>query len=327
MNNIVLAVDGGNSKTDVVLVDVRGSVLAAIRGPGSSPHMLGLDGSMLVVDGLIDRACAEARVAMTGGPIATFGAWFMAGADLPAEERALKRAVDRLDRASHNTVANDTFAILRAGADEGWGVAVVVGAGVNCVARHPGGRQARFPSLGEITGDWGGGNDLGMAALGAAVRSEDGRGESTTLRHSVARHFGHRRAIDVAVAFHQERYEFNRLRELAPVVVAAAIAGDEAAIAILDRQVDEVVSLSVAAIRRLRMTRLEVPVVLGGSVLAAIPTQFIRRIEAGVQGAAPLATCRVCRDRPVLGAALSALDLAGSDSAAKARVRRAMRSR
>ena len=325
MHDLVLAVDGGNSKTDVALVDTAGSVRASVRGPGSSPHLLGLARSLQVVDDLIVQACVDARVPANGGPIAACGAWFMAGADLPAEERALQRAIDRLGRTPLNTVANDTFAILRAGADEGWGVAVVVGAGVNCVARTPNGRQARFPSLGQITGDWGGGADLGLAALGAAVRSEDGRGDPTTLRQSIADYFGHRRATDVAVAFHQQYYEFNRLRELAPLVVTAASRGDEAAVQILQRQADEVVSLAAAAIRRLRMTRLEVPVVLGGSILAAMPPPFIEGIQHDVQRTAALARCSVCRDRPVLGAALAALDLAGAEKAAATRVRRIMR--
>jgi N-acetylglucosamine kinase-like BadF-type ATPase len=249
----------------------------------------------------------------------------MAGADLPAEERALQRAVDRLGRTPKNTVANDTFAILRAGADEGWGVAVVVGAGVNCVARAADGRQARFPSLGPITGDWGGGADLGMAALGAAVRSEDGREAPTLLRAAVAEHFGLRRAIDVAIALHQDRLHQQRLRELAPLVVTAAQDGDPAAIAILDRQVDEVVALIAAAIRRLRIARLAVPVVLGGSILAALPQRFVDRIQLEVRQTAPLARCAVCRDRPVLGAALAALDLAGADTSARNKVRRALR--
>jgi N-acetylglucosamine kinase-like BadF-type ATPase len=325
-HDLVLAVDGGNSKTDVALVDTAGSVRAAVRGPGSSPHLLGLGRSLRVVDDLIAQACLDAGVPSNGAPIAVCGAWFMAGADLPVEERALRRAIDRLGRTPRNTVANDTFAILRAGADEGWGVAVVVGAGVNCVARSPDGRQARFPSLGQITGDWGGGADLGLAALGAAVRSEDGRGKPTTLRQSIADHFGRRRATDVAVAFHQQEFEFNRLRELAPLVVTAASDGDEAAVQILNRQADEVVSLAVAAMRRLRMTRLEVPVVLGGSILAALPPSFIDGIQQDVQRTAALARCSVCRDRPVLGAALAALDLAGAEKGAATRVRRLMRS-
>ena len=320
-SSAVLAVDGGNSKTDVAIVDICGSVLAAVRGPGSSPHTLGLDGSVQLIDDLIDQACDDAGVSGKGRQIAEFGAWFMAGADLPAEERALQRAVDRLGRAPRNSVANDTFAVLRAGSDEGWGVAVVVGAGINCVGRSASGHRARFPSLGQITGDWGGGSDLGMAALGAAVRSEDGRAEPTRLRDDVADHFQRRRATDVAVALHQNQFGEKRLRELAPIVVAAAEAGDRVAIDILDRQADEVVTWAVAAIRRLRLARLAVPVVLGGSILAALPDRFITRISTGVQRVAPAAHCAVCYDRPVVGAALAALDLAGAGAAANIQVR------
>ena len=316
ITSTVLAVDGGNSKTDVALIDVRGSVLAAVRGPGSSPHMLGLDGSLQLVDDLISRACDDAGIRDEGRKIAEFGAWFMAGADLPAEERALHRAIDRLGRAGQNAVANDTFAILRASAEEGWGVAVVVGAGINCVGRSPDGRKARFASLGRITGDWGGGSDIGMAALGAAVRSEDGRAGATRLRRDVADHFERRRATDVAIALHQHLIHTDRLRELAPIVVTAAVAGDRAAIDILDLQADEVALFACAAIRRLRIARLDVPVVLGGSILAALPATFVDRIQAGIQRVAPTARCAVCYDRPVVGAALAALDLAGAGVAA-----------
>jgi N-acetylglucosamine kinase-like BadF-type ATPase len=315
--SVVLAVDGGNSKTDVALLDTSGSVLAAVRGPGSSPHMLGLEGSMQVVDGLIDQACDRARIRVHDRSIAEVGAWFMAGADLPIEERSLQRAIDQLGRTPRNAVANDTFAILRAGTDDGWGVAVVVGAGINCVGRSPGGRSARFPSLGNISGDWGGGSDIGLAALGAGVRSEDGRAGPTRLRRDVADHFSQRRATDVAIALHQGRYPYNRLSELAPIVVAAASSGDAAAIDIVNRQADEIVAWVGGAIRRLRIARLEVPVVLGGSILAALPAPFVARIQDGVQRIAPAARCVVCSDRPVVGAALAALDLVGADRAAR----------
>src|SRR6476619_3913157 len=88
------------------------------------------------------------------------------------------------------SVGNDTFAVLRAGTERGWGVAVVCGAGINCVGVAPDGRQARFPALGSITGDWGGGYDVGLAAVSAAARSEDGRGARTTLEQAVPAYVG-----------------------------------------------------------------------------------------------------------------------------------------
>ena len=85
---------------------------------------------------------------------------------------------------------NDTFAILRAGLPSGaepCGVAVVCGAGINCVGMTPDGRTARFPAIGKISGDWGGGGGLAEEALFFAARAEDGRGEPTALAAAAAR--------------------------------------------------------------------------------------------------------------------------------------------
>ena len=92
--------------------------------------------------------------------------------------------------AGETLLFNDTFAALRAGTPDGWGVAVICGSGMNAVGRAPDGRVARFAGLGEIAGDRGGGSGLGMWGLGAAVRAVDGRGPATTLSALVPAHFG-----------------------------------------------------------------------------------------------------------------------------------------
>jgi N-acetylglucosamine kinase-like BadF-type ATPase len=325
----VLAVDGGNSKTDVALVREDGTVLAALRGPGSSPHHLGLAGALDVIGGLIDEARRRSGlVAVNGtGARASAAAWFMAGADLPNEEKALAKAVTARGWSERAQVANDTFAILRAGSTAGWGVAVVVGAGVNCVGRSATGATARYLALGAVTGDWGGGLDIGYAALGAAVRAEDGRGPATSLTPMVARHFGRRRASDVSIAIHQRRLDHSVLADLPPVVVAAADGGDAAAIAILRRQATEVVALATGAIRRLRLTSEKVDVVLGGSVLTGGGPHLLRPIRAGITEVVPGARVVVCRVRPIVGAALAALELAGAPPEAERRLRRSLRER
>ena len=245
--------------------------------------LLGLEGSLQLVDDLIVRACDDAGIRGDGRQVAEFGAWFMAGADLPAEERALNRAIDRLGRTSRNSVANDTFAILRAGADDGWGVAVVVGAGINCVGRSPDGRRARFPvarcrspATGAVgpTSVWQ--RSVPPCGQRMAVAARPGCAVTSPIISSVGG------PTDVAIALASAAARTSdRLRELAPIVVAAAEAGDEAAVGILNRQADEVVSFVAAAIRRLRMARLEVPVVLGGSIMAALPARFVTRIQVG----------------------------------------------
>jgi len=82
-SHLFLAVDGGNSKTDIVLGTTHGEVLAFVRGPGSSPHALGVPGAMRLLETLVADARLVAGVAPTAR--VTQAAVFMAGADLPVE--------------------------------------------------------------------------------------------------------------------------------------------------------------------------------------------------------------------------------------------------
>src|SRR5881296_1466855 len=220
-DGVVLAVDGGNSKTDLALVRADGEVLGLARGPLSSPHHLGLDGALDVLQRLLDQASREAGLARNGA-VATIAQLLMAGVDFPSEEEELRAAVARRGWAQRTHVGNDTFAVLRAGTERGWGVAVVCGAGINCVGVSPDGRHARFPALGSITGDWGGGYDVGLAAVSAAARSEDGRGPKTSLEQAVPAHFGLETPTELAEGIHTGQIGQRRVIELAPLVLAEA---------------------------------------------------------------------------------------------------------
>ncbi len=320
-DQLVIAVDGGGSKTDVALLRGNGRVLAALRGPGSSPHHLGLESALDVVGRLVAEAGAQAGLSLDDGHRASAAAVFMAGADLAEEERRLGTAVAARGWAVRSRVANDGFALLWAATGAGFGIAVTVGSGMNCVGRLADGRTAWFPALGEITGDWGGGGDLGLAALGAAVRAEDLRGPLTLLGPAVADHFGCGSALEVSIAIHQGRLASERLRELAPAVLACAKAGDAEALAIVRRQTEAVATFAGGALRQLRVGDAEVDVVLGGAILAAAAPLILEPVTAAIREIAPGARLSVCSVRPVVGAALAALDMVGADAGAAARVR------
>lgn len=323
-NELIVAVDGGNSKTDVVLLRADGTVLASVRGAGSSPHQLGLDSAVRVVGDLVDRAWLASEMPARDGTKAAVAAVFMAGADLPSEEAALAEAVAAQGWAEQNHVANDVFAVLWAATGTGYGIAVTVGAGVNCVGTAPSGRRAWFPALGDITGDWGGGPDIGMAALGAGVRSEDGRGAPTSLARAVAEYFGCATALDVAVAIHQGNLDSSRLVELPRVVVSAAEAGDAEALAIMRRQGIEVTRLAIAALGQLGMEDSLVTVVLGGSVLVSSRSILLDFIATSIRAEAPEAETILCTTPPVVGAALAGLSLAGANGTAESRLRESL---
>jgi N-acetylglucosamine kinase-like BadF-type ATPase len=318
---LVLAIDGGNWKTDLALVQADGEVLALVRGPQSSPHHLGLAGSVAVLGDLLDQALDEAGLPNGDGPVAEVGQLLLAGVDSPAEAEEMRVAAGSRGLARRISVGNDTFAVLRAGTERGWGVGVVCGAGINCVGVAPDGRQARFPALGWTTGDWGGGHDVGIAAVEAAARSEDGRGRRTTLEQAVPAHFGQPTPSALAEEFHAGRIVQRRVVELAPVVFAEA-GRDAVAAAIVDRLAEEVVTMIRVTLERLDLSSEPVEVALGGGLMQSGDPALIGAIETGVREIAPAATVHVTGAPPVVGAALLGLDELEAGPEAQERLRR-----
>jgi N-acetylglucosamine kinase-like BadF-type ATPase len=322
----VLAIDGGNSKTDVALVSSDGALLATARGPGINSHQVGADQTALILDAVVKEAAASGRI-MGSGWVALYTVACLANADLPEDEAELTAAVQAQGWSPAATVVNDTFAILRTGlVDETqphWGVAVVCGAGINCVGVAPDGRVTRFLALGTISGDWGGGEGLGLEVLWHAARAEDGRGPDTLLTGHVISHFGVERVEEVTIGIHKGKIDDDELIGLAPVLLRAADQGDQVARTVVKRLAEEISVMAITAMRRLDLPGLPTPVVLGGGVVTARNPLLMDGITARLAEAAPQAQVRVIDVPPVVGAALLGLDHVQAPPAAETRLRAA----
>lgn len=286
-------------------------MLGFARGPLSHPHHVGVEASANVLAGLAAEVGAPADLAVL----------LVAGLDFPDEEEAYQAEAERRGWATEVVVGNDTFAVLRAGSESGWGVAVTCGAGMNCVGVAPDGRQARFASLGPISGDaMDGAPATGLAAVAAAVRSEDGRSAKTELERIVPEHFGFATPVELARAVHAGTIPWRRLGELAPLVFETA-ESDPVAAEVVDRQAAEVVAFVRAALHRLDLAGDEVEVILGGGVLQAGHARLLNGIGAGLREVGSRLLVRVARSRPIVGSALLGLDRLGASREAQLRAR------
>jgi len=328
----VLAIDGGNSKTDVALVAEDGTLLASARGPGINAHEVGVDQTVLILDAVVKQAAAQLDQ-RPDGPLARHTVACLANADLPEEEVEHATAVQAQGWSESATVVNDTFAILRSGLPEAveglegsgphWGVAVVCGAGINAVGVAPDGRVTRYLALGTISGDWGGGHGLGLEVLWHAVRAEDGRGPDTILNSYLTSHFGMERVEDVTIGIHKGKIPDDDLIGLAPMLLRASDEGDAVARTVVNRLADEISVMAITAMRRLDLTALATPVVLGGGVVTARNPLLMSGITRQLAAAAPAAEVRVIDVPPVAGAALLGLDHVHAPAAAASRLRAA----
>jgi len=311
---VVLGVDAGNSKTELLVATLDGEPSALVRGPGTNAHGVGADRCIADIARLVERAELQ--------PPAEHGAFFLCGVDIPSDIVEVTEAVDRTGWVRAATVDNDTFALLRAGSDAADVVAVVCGAGINCAGRAADGRVARYPSLGWETGDWGGSVMLGRDVLFHAARGEDGRGRPTALTQIARAHFGMSIA-ELGEAIHYRRIGAGRLGELAPAVVRAAEDGDAVAGELVARLAEEVVLMVLRALADLGVASADV--VLGGGMLRDGSGSLFDQVIARLAKVAPATRPVAAVDPPVVGAALVALDAAGAPAEAGARLRAAVR--
>lgn len=320
--DLVVAIDGGNSKTDVLMVDAAGTVLGSSHGPGVSPQNVGVAPCVEALDGLVLQAL-EAAGRPASRPFAVHTAAYLAGLDFPREEEIFFGALAAKGWSASLEIGNDTLALLRAGTSDGIGVAVVCGAGINAIGVGPGGRVHGFPALGKTSGDWGGGLGLGEEALWWAARAEDGRGPGTGLHAAVAAHFEAASIAEVTQRLHFKELPRSALHALCPLLFAVASAGDEIAQEVVGRFVEEVSVMVAVILRRLELTKDAPQIVLGGGVLTGVKPQVIAEIGQRIVKVAPRAAVKVVDVAPVVGAALFGLDKIGAEEAAKERLRAA----
>jgi N-acetylglucosamine kinase-like BadF-type ATPase len=289
-------------------------VLGFARGPLSQPDYIGVEASVNVLDALAAEVGAQADLAVL----------LMAGLDFPDEEDAYRAEAERRGWAADIVVGNDTFAVLRAGTERGWGIAITCGSGMNCVGVGPDGRRVRFPSLGAVSGDMmDGAGTVGLAAVSAAARSEDGRGPKTELERLVPQHFGRATPVELARAIQAGGVPWRRLGELVPLVFEMAdldaVSGE-----IIDRLATEVVALVRATASRLELAGEEVEVILGGGLLQSGNRRLLAGVEAGLWEVGPRVSLHVARSRPIVGAVLFGLDRLGASPEAHEQARTEM---
>src|SRR5215510_934410 len=87
----VLAIDAGNSKTDVAIVGSDGTVRGTARGGAFRPDRIGAAAAVAGLAKLVDRARLMAGHTAVG-PVAEHVSACLANADLPVEHEALERS-------------------------------------------------------------------------------------------------------------------------------------------------------------------------------------------------------------------------------------------
>lgn len=298
--DLILAIDGGGSRTRCLAIDRRGLV-AGKAETGPSNHLL-------VAADVVKRSLAEAiDRTLTPGRLnrddvvcvsAGLAGVDFDGAGAPAMEELLR------ELGFERVVVNGDMVIAHAGAlGMREGVIALAGTGSAILGVGANGERVKVGGWGPVYGDEGSAYRIGQMSLRAAARSYDGRGPVTSLTEALQSALGLHDFRETVARVYVEGMEPREIAALARVAYAVAEAGDEAARAIFLRAGEELAESVAAAIRRLGFDGAEILVSYQGAALESCALMR-ERFSAALRDRCPVVSLVPPRFEPVIGAYL-----------------------
>ena len=287
MIDLVAGVDGGGSKTRVILADIEGNQLADVTGAGSAMAPGKADHSAEVIGGLLKSALDNAEIGNRRLKSLVVG---VAGVGRPGEARALTVALEDLEVADEISVQGDGEIALTDAFGDGPGIILISGTGSIAYGRGPSKALDRCGGWGPSIGDEGSGAWIGRKALAIVASAADGREPATALTGAILTAAQVNAPADLipwAIAA-----TGRELAALAPVVFNAASAGDARANSLVGLAVEELVlHIRALAQKLFGDDRAQIPVALSGGLLHK--GSFLRkRLEQRLKSAVPGAQVR-----------------------------------
>ena len=210
---------------------------------------------MQVAEQNIDRAvaAAEAQAGIARQPAAAIFLG-MAGVTSEADRDHIRQIARNLNLAPDAGIGvdHDCRAALAGGLSGRPGIVQIIGTGSSCYGRTADGRNWMSGGRGHLVSDEGSGCWMGLQAIRAAVRAHDGRAPDTPLLAGVLAALNINEIDDVLNRLYVVGISRAELAALAPMVVREAMAGDAAALGIVQKGADDVAELVEAVARKLR---------------------------------------------------------------------------
>jgi len=310
MSAIVVGVDGGGSRTRVMVADEFGKEIVSVEGGPSAVRPGAAEHSAEVIASAVKDALAACDMSHVTPKVLCVG---VAGAGRDAERDALWQALVTREVAEDVVVHADAMIALDDAFGEGPGLMVISGTGSVAYGRGPAGAFARCGGWGPMCGDEGSGAWMGRRVLSVVTAAHDGREPDTALTGAILTAAEVNEVNDL-IAWASQATPAT-LATLAPVVMSVAQGGDLRANSLVTLAVEELVLHARTLARQLfGDERAAVPLALGGGMLAKgslLRKRMVHRLKTAVPGA----QLREDDVVPVRGAVRGALRLLGAATA------------
>jgi glucosamine kinase len=297
--DLVLGFDGGGTKTECVLMDPAGKIMARSFSGPSNPYRVGVETATREIEKAADHCLQEARVGRHA--IAAIGAG-LAGTGDPKLKAGMRASLEKTFPGAAVSIFTDLETALAA-AGEGPVIVLVAGTGSAAVGRNAQGQIWRTGGQGPRLGDDGSAFDIGSRAVARMMKERDQRGTDSVLGRNILQQLGYASWRDLQ---HRAAEQPDHVFPLVfPVVAAAADAGDPAAREILQQAAGELSSLVHAVAEHSGQAGEKVTIVkTGGTVGRCV--FFDAQLDAALKRVLPEAQIGGLRMSPAEAAARAA---------------------
>ena len=265
-HNLYLGVDGGGTKTHIVLIDDAKNVVCEGFSGASNPLRVGVETAVSNIIKALDATCDKAQLSRGDVVSTTLGLAGVRRADL--RQRVHERFRNLLGIKKIEVVTDAEIALYGTTLGKA-GVVVIAGTGSICYGKNENGKIATAGGWGPIAGDEGGGATIARRALQAIAKATDGRGKATKLSEAGIEYFRTSTPENLLIAIYAPQIDNARIAGFARYVAEVAQEGDQIAVEILKEAGFELGLSAYAVIKKLNLEKRKVPIGCVGSIFKA----------------------------------------------------------
>lgn len=306
MTRIVLGIDGGGTKTEAAICDETGRVLGMGQAGGSGIDSVGAARALAAVGEAVAIARRQAGLSETLFDSVFFG---MAGVVSEADRAIVRSIAQQLQLGARVGVDHDIRVALAGGLCGRPGIALIAGTGSSCFGINERGERWQAGGWGHLISDEGSSYWLGWNAIRLAMGAYDGRWQ-TSLLEPVKQQLNLREMTDIHHRLYTQGISKAEIAAFAPLVIAAAQAGDAMAQALIRQGAHELALMVAAVANRLGWSNTTCEVALSGGLWRA-GEAILDPFREALNRVLPVARIVQPALPPVLGACVLALQEMG----------------
>ncbi|MFB7142831.1 BadF/BadG/BcrA/BcrD ATPase family protein [Gottfriedia sp. NPDC056225] len=244
----IIGIDGGGTKTRLVMTDMQDKLLVTCEAGPSNIHSAPINEVKKVLYTLIQRALDKTGMNLSQCASVCIGA---AGAGRFKERIILETILNEIGLNGKKTVTDDVETAFYGGVGCSTGSVIIAGTGSIGFGRNSKGRTHRCGGWGHIIGDEGSGYDIGKKVISSVMRSFDGRSPQTIMTKLLLNSLSLSDHNELIQYIYRSNIGKKEIASLSRVAYEGCAAGDEIAYSIVKNTAEELYLIATTVLERL----------------------------------------------------------------------------